>query len=162
MACVHVPFTAGDGASSTGPLLHGARGLGEPSRFARRLLTRRPCVIVARGRESPRAADESTHADAVRFGVADAGDLPLAGVDELASVAADAGVGVGGAGVFRGVQRLQRQLFDERFGARRGDERRGEGGGDWGAGDGATTGYGCGGRGGPEEISTIDGHRSRG
>ena len=71
-------------------------------------------------------------------------------------------VGVAGAGVLRGVERLEREVFDERFGARGGDEWRGERGRDRGAGDGATTGYGRGGRGGPEEISTIDGHRSRG
>ncbi len=87
-------------------------GLGQRGGLARGI---GDCVAgqAAGGGKAPRAAGDHPHADAGGFGIDHAGHLVFAGGDELAQVAADAHIAVGGAGFPRRLQCYIRQTLLE-------------------------------------------------
>ena len=121
---IHVPLHRRHRRQLDAALLHGARGR-DSTAASRAAVLRAGLRHRARRGEAPAAVDERAHAEAVRLAVADAGDLALARVDGLPAIAADADVGVGGARVARGVERLVGELDDEGIGRRRGQRLRG-------------------------------------
>ncbi len=128
-------------------------GPGYGDRLARRAGDAVRSEVIGRG-ETPGAAGDDPHPAAIRLGVGDAGDPAVARAHRLAEVAIEPGIGVGGAGRLRGVERGIRQSLAIGAGNRRQRPR------DLGV-EGAKRRQRCDGRGAAgvlEEVSSAHGH----